>query len=103
MQNEHDVNVYTLHPIDNGIRHASLVEVHPSNISWHLLMYYSPRYLILKFTLKRIMVNVLLHRCCKARIFEKTLLTSQSLLLLLKIDASNLSTVRWRRGGHDCK
>ena len=31
-------------------------------------IYYSPRYLIPKFPLERIMVNVLLHRCCEARI-----------------------------------
>ena len=38
MQNGHDVNVHTLHPTDNGIRHSKLIEVHPSNISWHLLI-----------------------------------------------------------------
>ena len=33
-----------------------------------ILMYYSPRYLIPKFPLERIIVDVLLHRCCEAGI-----------------------------------
>ena len=33
VQNGHDANVHTLHPTDNGICHAKLIEVHPSNIS----------------------------------------------------------------------
>ena len=38
IQNEHDTNINILHPTDNGIRHAKLVEADPSNISWHLLL-----------------------------------------------------------------
>ena len=38
MQNGHDVNVLTLHPTDNGICHAKLIEVHPSNISSYPLL-----------------------------------------------------------------
>ena len=38
MQNEHDANFHILHPIDNGIRHAKRIDVHPSNICWHLLL-----------------------------------------------------------------
>ena len=37
-QNRHDAKVHTLNPTDNGIRQAKLTEVHPSNISWHLLL-----------------------------------------------------------------
>ena len=33
IQNGHDVNVHALHPTDNRIHHAKLIEVHPSNIS----------------------------------------------------------------------
>ena len=32
MQNGHDASVHILHPTDNGICHAKLIEVHPSNI-----------------------------------------------------------------------
>ena len=66
IQNGHDANVHTLHPTDNGIHHVKLIEVHPSNISLRPLPY-SPRYLIPQFLPERIMVNVLLHRCCAAR------------------------------------
>ena len=38
MQNRNDVNVHTLHPTDNGICHAKLIEVHPPNIFSHLLL-----------------------------------------------------------------
>ena len=38
MQNGHNANVHTLHPIDNEICHAKLIELHPSNLSWHLLL-----------------------------------------------------------------
>ena len=38
IQNEHDANAHILDPTDNEIRHAKLIEVHPSNISWHLLL-----------------------------------------------------------------
>ena len=39
MQNKHDANFHisTL-SIDNGICHVKLIGVHPSNISWHLLL-----------------------------------------------------------------
>ena len=38
MQNGHDANIHILHPADNGTCHTKLIEVHPSNISWHLLL-----------------------------------------------------------------
>ena len=38
MQNGHDVNVHTLRPTDNRIRHAKLAEVYFSNIFRHLLL-----------------------------------------------------------------
>ena len=38
MQNGHDTNFHILNPTDNGICRAKLIEVHPSNISWHLLL-----------------------------------------------------------------
>ena len=36
MQNGHDTNFHILHPIDNVICRAKLIEVHHSNISLHL-------------------------------------------------------------------
>ena len=39
MQNEHDANFHILHPIDRWICHAKRIDVHPSNISWHLIKY----------------------------------------------------------------
>ena len=38
MQNGHDTNFHILHPTDNGICHAKLIEVHPSNIFWGPLL-----------------------------------------------------------------
>ena len=38
IQNEHDANAHILHLTDNEIHRAKLIEVHPSNISWHLLL-----------------------------------------------------------------
>ena len=66
MQNGHDAKVHTLNPTDNGIRQPKLTEVHPSTSPD---TYYSPRsYLIPQFLLERIMVNVLLYRCCAAQV-----------------------------------
>ena len=39
MQNVHDTDFHILHPTDNGIiSHAKLMQVHPSNVFWHLLL-----------------------------------------------------------------
>ena len=38
MKNGHDVNFHILHPIDDGICHAKLIDVHLSNISCHQLL-----------------------------------------------------------------
>ena len=57
---ENEVYIHILHPVDNGTRHAKLIDIHLSNISCGT--YYLPRYLISHFLLKRIMVNVLLQQ-----------------------------------------
>ena len=38
MKNWHDMNFHILHPTGDGIHFAKLVEIHPSNISSHLLL-----------------------------------------------------------------
>ena len=53
MKNGHGTNFYILHPTYNGICHAT---------------YHSPRYSIPQFPPECIRVNMLLHRCCEARI-----------------------------------
>ena len=38
MQNGHDMNVHIPYPIDDEIFRDKLIGVHPSNISWHILL-----------------------------------------------------------------
>ena len=37
-QNKWEEVIESLQPLDNGICHAKLIEVHSSNMSWHLLL-----------------------------------------------------------------
>ena len=64
MQNRHDANVHILHLIDNGFYHANLIP---------------------QFPLKHIMVNVLLHRCCVARIVLRRKLDRRAVVHIFRI------------------
>ena len=65
-RNGHDTNFHNLHLTDKGIRHAKLIEFFISQTSPDT--YYLLRYSIPKFPWGHIMVDVLLHWCCEARI-----------------------------------
>ena len=66
-QNGCEEVIESLRTLDNGICHAKLIKIYPSNTSRNLLQQ-SPRYSIPKFLSERTMVNVLLHQCCAEQI-----------------------------------